>query len=181
MDSPCTPTAELVGHPDRLRGLLMPLIAPGYINLAGPPSLESCTRDVYAPGLRISASTALRLASQVAQAVAHLHARGVMHGDLYAHNILWDPRTAQALLGDLGGATLLPDASHPARNAMLALEVRAFGHLLEELRDLVDCPSPDPDGSAMAGLSALARACTSLVPAQRPAMADVAVQLAAFA
>lgn len=177
----CTPSGELVGHPEGARGMLLPLIPPHFVNLAAPPSLESCTRDVYAPGLRISASTALRLASQVAQAVAHLHARGVMHGDLYAHNILWDPRTAQALLGDLGGATLLPDASHPARNAMLALEVRAFGHLLEELRDLVECPSPDPDDAAMAGLVTLAQACTGLVPAQRPAMADVAAQLAALA
>jgi hypothetical protein len=33
----------------------------------------------------------------------------------------------------------------------------------------------------MAGLVTLAQACTGLVPAQRPAMADMAAQLAALA
>ncbi|MBI2750073.1 MAG: protein kinase [Burkholderiales bacterium] len=176
----CTPTGELTGHPDGARGLLLPLIAPSYINLAGPPSLESCTRDVYPSGLRIEASTALRLASQLADAVTHLHARGVMHGDLYAHNILWDPHTAQALLSDFGGATLLPDGSKALRRALLALEVRAFGYLLEELLVLVETAEGrhDPVFSCM---TALAQACTNLVPAQRPDMAEVAAQLAALA
>ncbi len=169
----CTPSGELTGHPEGARGLLLPLIPPSFTNLAGPPSLDSCTRDVYPSGLRISASNALRIASQLSDAVAHLHARGVMHGDLYAHNILWDPHTAQALLSDFGGATLLADAPNLQRRALLALEVRAFGYLLEELQALIESPSAEQD-AALSGMTALAQACTSLVPAQRPDMVEVA-------
>jgi hypothetical protein len=174
----CTPSGELAGHPEGTRGLLLPLIPQSFTNLAGPPSLESCTRDVYPSGLRISAPTALRLAAQLADAVAHLHARGVMHGDLYAHNILWDPTTAQALLSDFGGATLLPDAPRAQRSALLALEVRAFGYLLEELLALVE-PAATGLDTSVSGMTALAQACTSLVPAQRPDMAEVAARLSA--
>jgi hypothetical protein len=161
----CTPCAELVGHPQGTQGLLLPLIAPSFINLAGPPSLESCTRDVYPADLRMSAAAALRVAAQVADAVAHLHQRGVVHGDLYAHNILWNPANAQALLSDFGGATLLPPVGHPWRSALQALEVRAFGYLLEELLQLTDADIPQ--------LAALVQACLQPVPAERPSMAQV--------
>ena len=176
----CTPTGELSGHPQNVRGLLLPLIPPSFINLAGPPSLESCSRDIYPGGLRISASTMLRLAVQVASAVTHLHARGVMHGDLYAHNILWDPQTARAMLSDFGGATLLPQAPNLHRRGLLALEVRAYGYLLEELLALVEGTGTEQEPLVF-GMTALAQACTQLDPAQRPAMAEVFAQLAALA
>lgn len=172
----CTPCAELADHPQAKRGLLLPLIPPHYANLAGPPSLDSCTRDVYAPGLQIPIPTVLRMARELAAAVAHLHQRGVMHGDLYAHNILWNPADGQALLSDFGGATLLPLDQPELCHALLALEVRAFGCLLEEL---VVHAQPDPGQLAvLAGVDALARACLSLEPADRPTMADVALALA---
>jgi len=176
----CTPSGVLTGHPEGTRGLVLPLIPPNFTNLAGPPSLESCTRDVYPGDLHISAPTALRLATQLADAVAHLHARGVMHGDLYAHNILWDPHTAQALLSDFGGATLLPDARTALRSALLALEVRAFGLLLEELQSLVE-PATSRSDAVLSGIAALTHTCTDTVPARRPDMAQVTAQLAALA
>lgn len=172
----CTPCGELTCHPSGTRGLLLPLIPPSYTTLAGPPSLESCTRDVYPDGLEISIQTALRLASQMADAVAHLHAQGVMHGDLYAHNILWDPASARAVLSDLGGATVLPAANDPLHPALLALEVRAFGYLVEELLARV---GPAQAGCARVheAMAAITMACTRAVPAQRPTMAAVAAQL----
>ncbi|MEN9625388.1 MAG: hypothetical protein RJB17_2183, partial [Pseudomonadota bacterium] len=42
-----TPVARLTEHPAQASGLLMPLIPATHVNLAGPPSLQSCTRDVY--------------------------------------------------------------------------------------------------------------------------------------
>ena len=144
----CTPHATLVGHPQGLAGMLLPLVPPDFVNLAGPPSLDSCTRDVYAPGLQLEAPALLRIALSVAAAVAHLHARGVMHGDLYAHNILWQPSTGQAMLSDLGAATLLPAGSRSGSPAMKALDVRAFGHLLNEL--LAHCATPLPQVVEMA-------------------------------
>jgi hypothetical protein len=171
----CTPSAELTEHPQGVRGLLLPLIPGSYINLAGPPSLDSCTRDVYPADLRMAAPIALRLAQAIADAVAHLHQQGVLHGDLYAHNILWDPATGQALLSDFGAGTLLPLEPLQSR-ALQALEVRAFGYLLEEL--LAHAVADAGPAGALAGVAALASACLNERPAGRPVMADVARHLA---
>ncbi|MFP5465965.1 MAG: leucine-rich repeat-containing protein kinase family protein, partial [Gammaproteobacteria bacterium] len=103
-----TPVAVVEGHPDGVQGLLMPLVPDGHVNLAAPPSMDSCTRDVYPPGWVILPGPARQLLSAMASALAQLHARGVMHGDFYGHNILWQPATGQAMLGDFGAATLLP-------------------------------------------------------------------------
>ena len=166
----CTPHATLADNPQGLAGMLLPLVPPDFTNLAGPPSLDSCTRDVYDPALRFSPAVLLRLAGDVAAALAHLHARGVMHGDLYAHNTLWHPATGNALLGDLGAATLLPAHDPALARALRALDVLAFGHLLHEL--LARCPAV----ADAAPVGALARACASPV-GQRPAMAEVVTVL----
>lgn len=171
----CTPHAELAGHPQGTRGLLLPLVPPSHTNLAGPPSLDSCTRDVYPPGLRIPAPTALRVACSVADAVAHLHQRGVLHGDLYAHNILWNPDTGDALLSDFGAATVLPLERPTVCHALQALEVRAFGCLLEEL--LAHAEPVAGQAVALEGVAALASACLHATPAARPTMAEVALSI----
>jgi hypothetical protein len=171
----CTPQAELANHPQGQRGLLLPLIPGSHINLAGPPSLESCTRDVYPAGLCIPVAKVLRLAQDVAGAVAHLHQQGVMHGDLYAHNILWHPANGQAVLSDFGAATLLPLNQPRLSLALQALEVRAFGQLLEEL--LVCALPTDEHASALARMAAMAQACLNLRAADRPDMAELAQQL----
>lgn len=167
----CTPSAVLAGHPQGLRGLLLPLIPSGHTNLAGPPSLDSCTRDVYPPGWQPDQHSLLRLARQMASAVAHLHAQGVMHGDFYAHNILWDPATGEALLSDFGAATLLPRHDPALAAALRALEVRAFGLWLHEL--LAHAPA----SPLCTGWAAVAQACVQPVPARRPGMAEVAASL----
>jgi hypothetical protein len=177
----CTPVAELADHPQGLAGLLLPLIAPSHTVLAHPPSLDSCTRDVYPDGLRLRTGTVLHLARQMAGAVAHLHACGVVHGDVYAHNILWNPTTGQATLTDLGAATLLPRHDPALARALTAVEVRAFGVLLAELLALATPaadtgPSPADGRGAQAerlAMQALAQACLSPVPAERPSMPDV--------
>jgi serine/threonine protein kinase len=167
----CTPVAELSGHPEGTPGLLLPLIPVGYVHLAGPPSLESCTRDVYAEGWRIGATLALRLARTVVSAVAHLHRQGVMHGDLYAHNILWNPDSGDGLLGDFGAATLLPTDQPVQRRALLALEVRALGCLLDEMA--MQARRGAGDEAVWTALDGLARACLDLEPARRPTLDDV--------
>jgi hypothetical protein len=173
-----TPVASLTGHPAQAQGLLMPLIPAGHVNLAGPPSLQTCTRDVYPSGFSLSESMALQIACDVANAVAHLHQQGVMHGDLYAHNILMDPALGEARLGDFGAATQLPANQPDMCQPLLALEVRAFGCLLEELAALLPSPSPSPSPAGLA-LHALAQACLCPVPSDRPVMAEVKRQLAA--
>ncbi len=118
--------------PDGARGLVMPLMGGEFVPLAGPPSLESCTRDIYPDGLKIAARSLICLARGIASAAEHLHARHILHGDLYAHNILWD-RQGQARLGDFGAAALYAAAGEKLGSALQRIEVRAFGVLLEEL------------------------------------------------
>lgn len=170
----CTPVAVLQGHPQGTVGAFLPLIPTGYRLLAGPPSLASCTRDVYPPDWHIGAAQARRLLGDIAEAVAHLHRRHVMHGDLYAHNIFFDPATGQALLTDLGAAAVLPADPPAQRRALLALEVRAFGCLVEELGHRLDAAPDDPLRAMMAELAA---ACLDPEPGARPTMADVSQQL----
>lgn len=169
-----TPVARLTDHPGQAQGLLMSLIPPAHLNLAGPPNLQTCTRDVYPAGFSLPAPLALGIARDVANAVAHLHQRGVMHGDLYAHNILIDPVHGQARLGDFGAATRLPGHAPELRRRLLALEVRAMGCLLEELA----AHTPTPTSQAVHGL---AQTCLSPVPSDRPSMAEVAAQCEALA
>jgi hypothetical protein len=172
-----TPVARLTDHPGQAQGLLMPLIPATHVNLAGPPSLQTCTRDVYPSGFNLPAPLALNIACDVADAVAHLHRRGVMHGDLYAHNILIDPVHGQARLGDLGAATRLPMDQPAIRQRLLTTEVRAFGCLLQELAHHTTTTGPQ---AAPQELQALAHACLSPVPSERPNMADVAAQCRAL-
>ncbi len=157
-------------HPTATAGLAMRLIDPAFRNLAGPPSLDSCTRDVYAPDTRFSLAGAQAMARGVADAARHLHARGLSHGDLYAHNLLWNGE-GEALLGDFGAASFVPPALAPA---LERVEVRAFGCLLEELLARVDGVVPE-------GLIELRARCLHDVPRQRPGFAEVAAALDAVA
>jgi hypothetical protein len=130
---------QVQGHPAGVDGLVMPLIDPGFRNLAGPPSLKSCTRDVYAVGQRFDLATTLAIARGIASAAGHLHRRGILHGDLYGHNILHCGR-GRALLGDFGAASFFaPDEAQAP--ALQRVEVRAFGCLLEELIALSAVPN----------------------------------------
>jgi hypothetical protein len=121
----------LAERADALPGLLMALIDPSYQVLAGPPSLASCTRDCYASARRFSVDQLLTIATGVASATRHLHQRGILHGDLYAHNLLVDPH-GQTLLSDFGAASFFAPVTVQGQ-ALQRLEVRAFGCLLEEL------------------------------------------------
>lgn len=145
---------HIEGHPDGAHGLVMSLISPVFHNLAGPPSLDSCTRDIYADGKRFELTAALRIARGIASAAAQLHAHGILHGDLYGHNILHEEQ-GHTLLGDFGAASFY-DPTGPQAAALQTLEVRAFGNLLEELLDRSD--------SAPAALRELQAACQQGLP-----------------
>jgi hypothetical protein len=123
-------------HPEGKQGLVMPLLDANLSVLAGPPSFDSCTRDVYAPTTKLSLNQAVHIAKGVLHAMQHLHASGILHGDLYAHNILWNDE--QVVLSDLGGASLLPSADAATIEKLIALDSRAFSILLEELAHCCD-------------------------------------------
>ncbi len=156
----------VAGHPQAAQGLVLSLVGADFRNLAGPPSLDSCTRDIYAADARFTEAAALRIAHGVASAAAHLHARGIMHGDLYAHNILHDG-DGNALLGDFGAA------SFHASDALQRIEVRAFGCLLEELVEHCEVA-----GESRFRLTALQASCADEDCGERPLFAEIESRLA---
>ncbi len=156
---------RIEGHPQAGQGLVMALVGAEFRSLAAPPSLASCTRDIYPADSRWSPEIALELASSMASTLAHLHARGVLHGDFYGHNILHDG-SGRALLGDFGAATLLSGLPADLAAGLQKLEVRAFGCLLEEL--LEHTASIAGDDRLLARLAALRDACLGPLPASRP-------------
>jgi hypothetical protein len=162
--------AKITGHPLGAQGLVMPLIDPAFVNLAGPPSLTSCTRDVYPEPTSFDLASVRRMAWGIASAAAHLHAQGLMHGDLYAHNILHN-RLGQAVLGDFGAASFLPTGNPALSQALQGLEVRAFGCLLEEL--LERCQVTPHEQKALDALIQLQGQCLQEDPPARPLFADI--------
>ncbi len=166
---------RLEAHPDATEGLVMALIDSGFRSLAGPPSLESCTRDIYPAGTRFTPEVALAIARGIASAAAHLHGRGILHGDLYAHNILHCGQ-GRVLLGDFGAASCVPPHDRQAAEALQRIEVRAFGCLLEEL--LAACDEADRSSPALQPLAALQARCLADSPDNRPLFAEVVQALA---
>ncbi|MBF6631774.1 MAG: serine/threonine-protein kinase [Comamonas sp.] len=128
-----TPLARVEDLTQGKLAMALPLLPAGFVNLAGPPSFASCTRDVYAPDARCTAASAEHLLTCIRSAVEHLHAHDVLHGDLYAHNILWNPQTGEALLSDLGAALLTRDLPDSEVKQLQAMEWRAFAHLAQEV------------------------------------------------
>lgn len=165
---------KIHGHPDDhpnkssgefKGGLVMELIPPHYQVLGGPPSFETCTRDTYPPDAHLTMDKAVKILLSIALAAYHLHGRGIAHGDLYAHNIL-KSETGNALLGDLGAATVFDRDMYPA---LERLEVRAFGHLIEDLLVLVGRTGGGSDISRqLATLRDLHTRCTASRISERP-------------
>jgi Leucine-rich repeat (LRR) protein len=164
-------------HPENIDGLVMALIEHGYSNLAGPPSLDSCTRDVYHNDIRFALSAALRLVYGIASAACHLHAQGIVHGDLYAHNIL-HAGDGEALLGDFGAASFFARDDQPLAEALQRIEVRAFACLLEEM--LERClPNVAVDAQkARKILTDLQARCAQENVSARPLFAEIKKELA---
>lgn len=118
-------------HPQGVSGLVMPLLEPDLKVLANPPSFESCSRDVYPSDFALTPQQAQFILNGVTHAAEHLHSNGLMHGDLYAHNILWNAE--KVVLSDLGGASFLPLDNPVLTQRILKLEARALAVLAEEL------------------------------------------------
>jgi len=126
---------SISGHPDGKIGLVMDLILKRFYNLGKPPSLESCTRDIFAQGTTISIAQVLKIAGTIASVAHQLHSNGIIHGDLYAHNTLVDDE-GNTLFGDFGAASFYDSTDIGTALALERIEVSAFGYMLEDLLDL---------------------------------------------
>lgn len=127
---------QIVNHPDGKKGLVMDLIPPSYYNLGLPPSLVTCSRDTFPEGTVFGSREILNIGKTIASLAMHLHKKGLMHGDLYAHNTLIDQQT-RSLMGDFGAASFY-EIDHADAKCIQQIEVRAFGCLLDDLLQRLD-------------------------------------------
>jgi serine/threonine protein kinase len=162
----------LTGHPSGRTGLVMDCIPPHFTTLAGPPSLASCTRDVYAAGTRFALPALLRIVLGAASAAQHLHAQGLLHGDLYGHNLQCTAE-GHCVLGDMGAASFLPPHDAATAQALQRLEVRALGCLLEELLGQLLAHGDSHENDALAALHTLCAQCLQSNVAARPLVGQV--------
>jgi hypothetical protein len=164
------------GHDEAKRGIVLELIPPHFENLGQPPSLQSCTRDTFPQGKYFSVGKIKRILVSIASAAAHLHEKGVAHGDLYAHNILLD-EAGHSLLGDFGAATVY-DENHEHAEAIEKLEVYAFGHLIEDMLGLLDAEVfGEKEAIVEEALSELHYRCMSPVVKERPSFKEIMEEL----
>jgi hypothetical protein len=160
-------------------GLVMEL-APGA-PLAAKPTSGSLLRCLWPPGAAFDARFVLAVAADVAAALEAMHGRGVVHGDVYAHNVLADG-DGRATLVDYGAAGFAPRGGAPAAAAAAALEgadARAFGLLLRDLvaRLEISFERMDAELDAQKQLLALAAQCCGGPAGARPRLGAVARRL----
>lgn len=155
---------------DKLQYILSSYIAEDFIKLGFPPSLESCTRDTYSVDTIFTLSFIHNVCKSIASVLSHLHSRWICHGDLYAHNILVNPKW-YAYLCDFWAATLYNPSENPHYQA---LDVRAFGCLLEELLDHI---KSSENSIIVSNLRQLQSECQSENPENRPSFQDISSHL----
>lgn len=171
---------KIQNHPEQKAGLLLSLIPPDYKNLGSPPNLETCTRDTYTPDISFPLAFILRTALGISAAAAHLHHQGIMHGDLYAHNILVNDM-GESLLGDFGAASFYKQHDTATGKALEQLEVRAFGCLLQDLLDHYHVDDGAKDSvsqqAAIDHLRLIQQNCMNPTPTLRPLFTTIYADL----
>ena len=129
---PCT--ISLLGQTQTTNALIMEYLD-GYTALAGPPSFETCSRDVYGP-LELNWNQTVWIVQGLLEVLIQLHSKGICHGDFYAHNILLSSSGDNVKLSDFGAAFFY-DTTAPYADWIQKIELRAFGILVAELYDLL--------------------------------------------
>ncbi|PQJ84878.1 leucine-rich repeat-containing protein kinase family protein [Aliivibrio sifiae] len=121
---------------DNYLALIMNLIPAHYKNLGFPPSLESCTRDTFPEGFRLSLDHINKMVAEMRNVFEHLHDNQVCHGDLYAHNTLFD-EDANMIFGDFGAASMYHMLSDSQQLKIRAIEERALNHFVDDLMSVL--------------------------------------------
>ena len=165
----------------------------GAVIASGRPNMASVLRCRYDAGAPMPYARAHGACVSVARALSYLHAIGVVHGDVYGHNVVEDG-AGHAVLCDFGASFRSP-ANAPALAAAFAkMDVRAAAIFMAEMAELccAQLPPPSPDGAPPAGpqdadrdrplaLRDLARRTSAGPLATRPTAAELVQLLAALA
>lgn len=117
---------------DNYLALIMSLIPAHYKNLGLPPSLESCTRDTFPEGFSLSLEHINKMIAEMRNVFEHLHDNQVCHGDLYAHNTLFDEE-ANIIFGDFGAASMYHMLTDSQQQKIRTIEERALNYFVDDL------------------------------------------------
>lgn len=94
--------------------------------------MKTCTRDTFSDDYCVSIEQLLEITRSMASIGEHLHSKGIMHGDLYAHNILIN-EAGKTLFGDFGAASFYDRNNEILAFHLERMEVKAYGFLLDDL------------------------------------------------
>lgn len=114
------------------QGVIMDLIPKDYRNLGFPPSLASCTRDVFDTSHQFDEAQIYLIIQQMADVLGHIHRHQFIHGDVYAHNVLIDSE-ARLLFSDFGAACNIASFSKSQQKMLFAAEYRAFSYFVDDI------------------------------------------------
>ncbi|NQZ38723.1 MAG: serine/threonine-protein kinase [Moritella sp.] len=137
---------------DGYLALIMNLIPAHYANLGLPPCFNSCTRDTFPTGFSLSITQIDKIVTQMEDVFAHLHDNQVCHGDLYAHNTLFDV-DANIIFGDFGAATMYHMLTDTQQAQVKQIEHRALLHFIDDLLSV--CIEVDKGSEAFKRLTQL--------------------------
>jgi len=132
--------------------LIMTLIPENYQNLGLPPCFKSCTRDTFPQGFSLPISLISHIVTQMQDVFAHLHNNQVCHGDLYAHNTLFDNQ-GNIIFGDFGAATSYQMLTPAQQENVQQIEQRALNHFIDDLLSI--CAEQDKTSSVFIALKGL--------------------------
>jgi len=166
---------KIINHPENKNGLVLSLIPSNYVNLGNPPSLVSCTRDVFTDGNLFNMKQTLNIAKSMANVGKFLHEKGIVHGDLYAHNILID-KEGNALFGDFGAASIYNKQNKVQANRLEKMEVLGFGYLLDDLINITTIEN-DEEKTLLNKMIDLKNNCLKEVVVERPDFNFITTQL----
>lgn len=117
---------------ERYSALIMNLIPSHYKNLGLPPCFNSCTRDTFPEGFTLSIEQIEKIIMQMKGVFEHIHSNQVCHGDLYAHNTLFDEK-ANIIFGDFGASTMYHMLTEEQQIRIKQIEQRALDHFIDDL------------------------------------------------
>ncbi|WP_017220437.1 leucine-rich repeat-containing protein kinase family protein [Moritella dasanensis] len=130
---------------DGYLALIMNLIPAHYANLGLPPCFNSCTRDTFPTDFSLSITQIDKIVSQMDEVFTYLHDNQVCHGDLYAHNTLFDV-DADIIFGDFGAATMYHMLTDTQQAQVKQIENRALLHFIDDLLSV--CAENDKESEA---------------------------------
>lgn len=112
--------------------LIMVLIPEHFKNLGLPPTFDTCTRDTFPSGFTLKVNDIDKIITQMEAVFEHLHSNQVCHGDLYAHNTLFDDN-ANIIFGDFGAATMYHMLDNAQQALVKNIERRALNYFIKDL------------------------------------------------